>query len=126
MQSMSANALTANPDRLRRAFRRAVKTVVLINAGGGSVTGRSSIEQALAGAGIDGDPQWLEGDELTRAARDAAGRAPVVVVGGGDGTIGSVAGALAGTQTTLGILPLGTFNHLARDLEIPNSIDEAA
>jgi len=123
---MSANAPATRADPARRASRPAVKAVVLINAGGGSVTDRESVERALAGAGIDAEPQWLEGDPLARAASRAAGKAALVIVGGGDGTIGSVAGALAGTSTKLGILPLGTFNHFARDLEIPDSIDEAA
>ena len=33
---------------------------------------------------------------------------------------------LAGTETKLGILPLGTLNHFARDLGIPTDLDEAA
>jgi diacylglycerol kinase family enzyme len=50
----------------------------------------------------------------------------VVVAAGGDGTVSTVAGALAGTQTALGIVPLGTLNHFARDLEIPLDAGEAA
>jgi diacylglycerol kinase family enzyme len=49
----------------------------------------------------------------------------VVVAGGGDGTIGSVAAALANTDATLGILPLGTLNHFAKDLRIPLGLPEA-
>src|SRR5439155_4246257 len=49
-----------------------------------------------------------------------------LIVGGGDGTISSAASALAGTKTALGIMPLGTLNHFARDLGIPNTLDEAA
>ena len=47
-------------------------------------------------------------------------------MGGGDGTISAAASALAGTKTLLGILPLGTLNHFARDLGIPANLDEAA
>lgn len=49
----------------------------------------------------------------------------MIVVGGGDGTISAAAGALAGSKTALGILPLGTLNHFARDLGIPLELDEA-
>jgi diacylglycerol kinase family enzyme len=49
-----------------------------------------------------------------------------LIVGGGDGTISAAAAAVAGTNTLLGILPLGTLNHFARDLEIPLELDEAA
>jgi YegS/Rv2252/BmrU family lipid kinase len=50
----------------------------------------------------------------------------MLIVGGGDGTISSAASVLAGTDTLLGILPLGTLNHFARDLGIPGDLDQAA
>jgi diacylglycerol kinase family enzyme len=49
----------------------------------------------------------------------------VLVVGGGDGTLSAVAGLLRGTGVALGVLPLGTFNHFARDLGIPLDIAKA-
>ena len=104
-----------------------MKAVILINRGGGSVGEQGRIEQAVEATGIDGDIQWLEGEDLPKAARAAVkAGAPLVVAGGGDGTISCVAGALAGSKTTLGVLPLGTLNHFARDLGIPTDLDEAA
>ena len=50
----------------------------------------------------------------------------MLIVGGGDGTISAAAGVVADSQTRLGILPLGTLNHFARDLGIPSDLDEAA
>ena len=50
----------------------------------------------------------------------------MLIVGGGDGTLSAAAGGLADTGTSLGILPLGTLNHFARDLGIPLDLDEAA
>ena len=38
----------------------------------------------------------------------------------------AAASALVGTGTRLGLLPLGTLNHFARDLAIPTDLDEAA
>ncbi|MBC2666492.1 hypothetical protein H7F51_13270 [Novosphingobium flavum] len=51
---------------------------------------------------------------------------PLIVVGGGDGTLGAAAGKLAGTGRRMAILPLGTRNHLARDLGIPGDLEGAA
>ena len=50
----------------------------------------------------------------------------MIIVSGGDGTIENVALGLVGTQTTLGIIPTGTRNNIARSLNIPtNNIAEA-
>jgi len=66
------------------------------------------------------------GDRLLAAAREAIDRRSThVVAGGGDGTISSVASVLAGTDATLGVLPLGTLNHFARDLHIPLDVEQA-
>lgn len=51
--------------------------------------------------------------------------ARLVVACGGDGTVNEVACALAGTDATLGIVPLGTGNLLARNLGIPTDTDAA-
>lgn len=62
---------------------------------------------------------------IERAERAVAEGAQMVVAGGGDGTINAVASVLAGTETWLGVLPLGTLNHFAKDLKIPLDLDEA-
>ena len=61
---------------------------------------------------------------LTRhLASDEAG---IVVAAGGDGTLNTVAKHLLNTQISVGILPLGTFNYVARLLDIPLDLIEAA
>ncbi|HEX4761518.1 MAG TPA: acylglycerol kinase family protein, partial [Sphingomicrobium sp.] len=103
-----------------------MKARILINRGGGSAGRRTKVERALAGAGIAGEVDWLDGNEIAAAAKQAVeDRFRVVIAGGGDGTISAVAGALAGTTSKLGILPLGTLNHFARDLGIPLDLGEA-
>ena len=52
------------------------------------------------------------------------GHSPIIA-GGGDGTIGAVASILRGRQTPLGVLPLGTLNHFAKDLKIPLDLEGA-
>ncbi|MGV8894020.1 MAG: diacylglycerol/lipid kinase family protein [Burkholderiaceae bacterium] len=66
------------------------------------------------------------GDEIKHTVQGAvAAGAPIVVAGGGDGTINAVASLLVGTDSTLGVLPLGTLNHFAKDLCIPLELDAA-
>jgi diacylglycerol kinase family enzyme len=49
-----------------------------------------------------------------------------LVAGGGDGTINTAAQALADSEIPLGVVPLGTLNHFAKDLQIPLEVDDAA
>jgi diacylglycerol kinase family enzyme len=47
------------------------------------------------------------------------------VAAGGDGTVNAIASALAGTSVQMGVIPMGTLNHFAKDLKIPLSAEEA-
>ena len=110
--------------------RRAIRLPVIVNRAGGAASASGDklgdeLEAAFAAAGCDIDLQMVEGAELG-AAFDKAAEADRVVVGGGDGTISSAAGALAGKHAALALLPLGTLNHLARDVGIPADLKEAA
>ena len=69
--------------------------------------------------------------EGTRAPGDAAALArkaaqagyDAVIVAGGDGTLGQAADGLAGSNTALGVLPVGTSNVWARELALPLLLD---
>jgi diacylglycerol kinase family enzyme len=107
-----------------------MKIAVIVNRGAGSVaTGQvseESLRRSFLEVGTDAEVQVIPGERITEAARAAvAAGADAVVAGGGDGTIRSVAAALASGPVPLGVLPLGTLNHFARDLKIPTDLGEA-
>ena len=104
---------------------------VLLNRDGGALAAdpklADRVGEALKSAGIDAEVELLSGGDCAVRCRAIAERKdPLLIVGGGDGTISAAASALAGTNTLLGILPLGTLNHFARDLGLPADLDEAA
>src|SRR6476646_8916609 len=105
--------------------------VVLLNRGGGAVAAdpeiAAKVRDALRRAGLAAQVELVAGGDYEVRCRAIAEHGDeLLVVGGGDGSIGAAASALVGTQTMLGILPLGTLNHFARDLRIPTDLDEAA
>jgi YegS/Rv2252/BmrU family lipid kinase len=89
---------------------------------------RTRVETFMARAGW-AEPLWLEttaDDPGVGMCKQAIGEAcDVVFVCGGDGTVMAAATALAGTDMAMAILPLGTGNLLARNLDMPLD-DEAA
>ena len=67
-----------------------------------------------------------KGSDLAALARDAVEHgATIVAAGGGDGTISAIASVLVETDVALGVLPLGTLNHFAKDLGIPLDLGAA-
>jgi len=66
------------------------------------------------------------GDDISSLAAHAlAEQRQPVVAGGGDGTVNAIAGELAGINAILGVLPMGTLNHFAKDVGIPLNLEAA-
>lgn len=110
-----------------------MKVRVIVNAAGGTLDGNgtateATIRDAFDALEVEADLRLHPPEAITAAFAEAA-VAPgldAVVAGGGDGTVSCAAGQLAGRARPLGVLPLGTLNHLARDAGIPTGIAEAA
>jgi diacylglycerol kinase (ATP) len=87
--------------------------------------GLPELREVLAREGVT-DPLWYEVKKSRRApeyARRAAAKgADVIFVWGGDGTVQRCIDAVAGTDTAVAILPAGTANLLAANLEIPHDL----
>ncbi|WP_134724660.1 diacylglycerol/lipid kinase family protein [Paracoccus luteus] len=88
--------------------------------------------QALLRRGLDGRAAELSlrtarrGADLPRiAARAVAEGFDLIVAVGGDGTQAAVAGAVAGTDAAMGVIPGGTFNFFARDLGVGDTVEAA-
>jgi diacylglycerol kinase family enzyme len=106
-----------------------LKIVVIVNRGGGSADGAEArIRDAFEGTGVEPDVRLVEPGELQRLCAEVVerGEADVLVAAGGDGTIGTAAAAVADTDVALGVLPMGTLNHFARDSGVPLDLEAAA
>jgi diacylglycerol kinase family enzyme len=103
---------------------------ILVNGSAGSGHAgelAAQIEQHFRAAGGQARVELARGDALLRLAKKyVAQGAPRLVAAGGDGTINAVASVLAGSGIALGVLPLGTLNHFARELGVPLDLGEAA
>lgn len=90
--------------------------------------GLPELRQILAREGVT-DPLWHEVNKSRRApryARQAAAKGvDVLFVWGGDGTVQRCIDAVAGTGTAVAILPAGTANLLAANLNVPHDLAEA-
>lgn len=113
-----------------------VRVAVLLNQAAGTIVcadGRTlgeTITATFTQHGITASLKFLTGPDLKTGAENAAreakdGKLDALIIGGGDGSIATVANVVSGTDIPLGILPLGTFNHFAKDLDIPLQVERA-
>jgi diacylglycerol kinase (ATP) len=104
------------------------KVAVVAHAGKRLDGGLPELAKLLAAEGI-ADPLWYEVSKSRkapkRARRALAHGAELVFVWGGDGTVQRCIDALAGTDAVLAILPAGTANLLATNLQVPAGLADA-
>jgi diacylglycerol kinase family enzyme len=86
------------------------------------------LEEIFAAAGREARITLAQGgDQILSAMRSAVeSGCETLVAGGGDGTINTAAQVLSGSEIKLGVIPLGTLNHFAKDLGIPLDLEGAA
>ena len=106
------------------------KVVVVLNAGSGAGGNDATLADRIGTlfelAGARAEVRLAHGHELAAVVEAALASAPdVIVAGGGDGTVSSVGAALAGRPIALGVLPLGTLNHFAKDMRLPLDLEGA-
>jgi diacylglycerol kinase family enzyme len=103
---------------------------VIVNAAGGTARRAGDsladrIESAFAAAGQPIALELVDGDGVGQAVDRHAG-VPRIVVGGGDGTIGAAAAVISRSGGELAVLPLGTLNHFAGQLQVSPDLVDAA
>ena len=100
-----------------------MKVLVIVNPQAGSVSHDERQEQwreIFQSHGIDAEIARVPPEGLSaRIKRAAEQGVDAVVAAGGDGTVSAVASHMAGTSLLLGVLPVGTRNHFAKDAGIP-------
>src|SRR4051812_14592009 len=90
----------------------------------------ATLVAALRDAGVEAESVELHEATLGPLVAAAAGDGfDAVIAAGGDGTVSAVASALASAgegAVPLGVLPVGTLNHFAKDLNLPLRLPDAA
>ena len=89
---------------------------------------RDRIAKIFQEHGIGAEFHAVEGGRgIEKLVREAVRRGSfAVVAAGGDGTVSTVASGLVGSDTALGVVPVGTLNHFAKDMHIPLDVEGAA
>ena len=104
------------------------RAILIVNAM--SRKGEAAFEEArdkLEAAGVE----LIEAHAVTRpeamdeTVKAAVAKAPMVIIGGGDGSLSSTVDQFVGAKTVFGVLPLGTANSFARTLGLPLDLDGA-
>jgi YegS/Rv2252/BmrU family lipid kinase len=106
------------------------RLALLVNpaaAGGKALAAVAPAREELQGLGADFRVvETSSGEHAKREAKAAGDQGETPVAIGGDGLVGTLAGAIAGSEAELGIIPAGRGNDFARVLDIPTDAAQAA
>lgn len=124
-------SVTLNPKSETQAGAvETTRPAVIVNASSGAddkSQARETLQAAFAASHVEARISLAKsGEEILDLARQAVrDNCQPIIAGGGDGTINAVASVLVDTDRTLGVLPMGTLNHFAKDLKVPLDLAEA-
>jgi diacylglycerol kinase family enzyme/membrane-associated phospholipid phosphatase len=112
----------AEPRRPQRPRPSGQGLVAVLNDCAGSA-GRRLLHELRAALPDAEIVEVGDGDNLAEVFGMAAGRAEVLAAAGGDGTINAAAAAAMAADIPLLVIPAGTFDHFAKDIELSELSD---
>jgi YegS/Rv2252/BmrU family lipid kinase len=101
------------------------KYCVVYNPRAGFISSRKLLEDLFRRKRLDA--VFIKCDKRINSvlAKEIANGAKVLVAAGGDGTVNTVVWHTVKSKLTLAVIPIGTYNHFAKDLKIPLEADKA-
>lgn len=127
---MQESAILNSKSETQAAKTSSLRPAVIVNASSGAddkAQARELLADAFASSNVEARISLAKsGEEIIDMARQAVrDKCQPIIAGGGDGTINAVASVIVDTDRTLGVLPMGTLNHFAKDLKVPQDLSEA-
>jgi YegS/Rv2252/BmrU family lipid kinase len=104
------------------------QAILVVNAGsrrGADLFAEARDKLTAAGVELLDAKKCKTGKSMETAVKSALKKAPMVIVGGGDGSLSSFVDFFVGTDVVFALLPLGTANSFARTVGIPLDLDGA-
>jgi YegS/Rv2252/BmrU family lipid kinase len=105
--------------------KQAILVVNAMSRKGADAFEEVSAKLEMAGVELIEAHAVTEPDKMDKVVIDAIARAPMVILGGGDGSLSSNVDHFVGQATVFAVLPLGTANSFARTLGVPLDLDGA-
>ena len=105
--------------------RQAILVVNAMSRRGADVFDEARAKLELAGVELIDAIAVEKPEDMDRTVIDAVARAPMVIIGGGDGSLSSTIDHFVGKNTVFAILPLGTANSFAKSMGMVPDLDPA-